>query len=153
MNARLSLATIADHLRTTLPSALGVARVGTGYDVDYLSAFAKTWPAVWIAAQRLRPIDDGGGYSGYYRQRCRVEVAIRLVVQRQIDGQVDAEARLNALHDAVAGVMCAWQPEGAELPFVWDSAADGEATESLMTADLIFSTSVMYANDTTKVTP
>lgn len=147
MNARLSLAAIATHLRTELPGVLGVLRVGTGYDRDYLTAFAKTWPAVWIAAQRLTPNDNGRGFSGVFRQHCKVEVAVRLVVQRYADGSIDGEARLNALHDAVADALKDWTPPGADEPLVWESAADGDATESLMTADLIFSTTVTYARD------
>ncbi len=145
MNARLSIAAIAAHLRT-LPALAGI-RIGTGYDRDYLTAFAKTWPAVWIAAQRMTRIDDGRGFSGCFRQHCKVDIAVRLVVQRYADGSVDAEQRLNALHDAVADALKDWTPPGADEPLVWESAQDGDSTESLMTADLIFSTTVTYARD------
>ncbi len=143
MNSRLSIAAIADHVRTALGAS--VQRVGTGYDRDYLQSFPKAWPAVWIAAQRLTRIDDGMAFSGVFRQHCKVEVAVRLVVQRYADGQLDGEARLNALHDAVADALKDWTPDGADQPLVWESAADGDATESLMSADLIFSTTVTYA--------
>lgn len=145
MNARLSIAAIADRIRERLPAALGVLRVGTGYDNDYLSAFPDTWPAVWVAAQRMSRLDDGRGFSGLYRQHCKVEVAVRLVVQRYVEGSTDAEDRLNALHDALADALKDWTPPGADQELVWEYAQDGEATSKLMTADLVFSTSVTYA--------
>ena len=147
MNARLSLSGIAKRLCGQLPDTLGVARTGTCYDRDYLTAFAKTWPAVWVAGQRLTPLDDGRGFSGQFRQHCKIEIAIRLVVQRYADGSTDAEERLNALHDAVADALKDWTPTGADEPLVWVSAADGDATESVMTADLIFSTTCTYARN------
>lgn len=147
MNARLSLKAIADRLRAHLDAGLGVARVGTCYDRDYLTSFPKAWPAVWVAAQRMTRMDDGRGFSGQFRQHCKVEVAVRLVVQRYADGSTDAETRLNALHDAVADVLKDWTPPGADEPLVWESAADGDANESVMSADLIFSTTVTYARD------
>lgn len=145
MNSRLSIAAIATQIKTSLTGAHSSVHVGTGYDRGYIAAFAKTWPAVWVAAQRLSPRDDGGGYSGMYRQRCKVEVAIRVVVQRYADGSIDGETRLNALHDAVSGAITGWQPSGADAPMVWESSSDGDMTESLMSADLIFSTSTTYA--------
>lgn len=141
MNGRLSLASVA----TRLTNKLTGVHVGTGYDRDYLTSFARTWPAVWVAAQRLQRMDDGRGWSGQFRQHCKVDVAVRLVVQRYADGSVDGEARLNTLHDAVADALKDWTPAGADTPLVWESAQDGDATESLMTADLIFSTSVTYS--------
>lgn len=141
MNARLSLGDIAQRLRGQIPGV----HMGTGYDRDYLTSFARTWPAVWVAAQRLQRMDDGRGWSGQFRQHCKVDVAVRIVVQRYPDGSVDGEARLNALHDAVADALKDWTPPGADTPLVWESAQDGDATESLMTADLIFSTSVTYS--------
>lgn len=143
MNGRLSIGAIATRLRAQ-PALAGV-HVGTGYDRDYVATFAKTWPAVWVAAQRLARMDDGRSFSGQFRQHCRVDVAVRLVVQRYAAGSIDAEARLNALHDAVAGALKDWTPTGADEPLVWESAQDGDANESVMTADMIFSTTVTYA--------
>lgn len=143
MNARLSIAAIAAQLRT-VPGLTGV-RIGTCYDRDYLTAFAKSWPAVWIAAQRMTVLDDGMAYSGQFRQHCKAELAVRLVVQRYADGSIDGEVRLNALHDAVVDAIKDWTPTNADQPFVLVSAADGDATESVMTADVIFSTTVTYA--------
>lgn len=143
MNARLSIAAIATHLRAQ--TALAGVRIGTGYDRDYLTAFPKIWPAVWIAAQRLSRIDDGRAFSGQFRQHCKVDIAVRLVVQRYADGSIDAESRLNALHDAVSDALKDWTPSGADEPLVWESSQDGDATESVMTADLIFSTTLTYA--------
>lgn len=145
MNGRLDLSAIATRLRTQIPGALGVARVGTCYDRDYLTAFGSVWPAVWVAAQRLNRIDDGRAYTGTFRQHCRVDVAVRLVVQRYADGSLDAETRLNALHDAVIDALKDWTPAGADEPLVIESAGDGEANQSLMVADLILSTTVTYA--------
>jgi len=66
VNARLTLTDIAARIRTELNDA--TIHVGTSYDRDYMTAFTKTYPAVWVAAQRLTPIDTGRGYSGLYRQ-------------------------------------------------------------------------------------
>lgn len=142
MNQRLSLAAIAEHLRAQ-PALEGV-HVGTGYDHDYLTEFGKRWPAVWIGAQRLRRITDGDGLSGYYLQDCNVDVVFRIVVQRYAAGDVSPEAALNSLHDALSSILCQYQPAGADSRFVWDSGQDGECSESVMTADLVFTCRVTY---------
>ena len=143
MNARLSIATLAATLRAT--PALAGMRVGTCYDRDYMTAFGKVYPSVWVAAQRMTVLDDGRAYSGQFRQHAKAEVAVRLVVQRYADGSLDAEARLNALHDAVVDALKDFTPPDADQPFVLVSAADGDASEAVMTADIIFSTTVTYA--------
>lgn len=142
MNGRISLALLATYLATK--SGFTTTKIGTCYDRDYLTSFAKVWPAVWIAGQRLIPTDDGRGLTDEYRQHCRVDVAVKLVIQRYKDGSIDAEARMNALHDSVAAAFAGYTPAGADQPFVWSSAADGEYNESVLTADLVFSTTVTY---------
>ncbi len=144
MNQRLDLTAIATYLRSQ--SGLAGVHVGTGYDRDYLTAFATTWPGVWVGAQRLQRNDDGRGYTDYYRQHCRVEIVVHLVVQRYADGETDPGPDLDALHEAVSTALLNYRPTGADEPFVWESSQDGEAFQSVMTADLVFSCTVTYAS-------
>lgn len=146
MNQRLSLSAIADHLRSR--PALAGTHVGTGYDADYLTSFGTTYPAVWVGAQRLSRLDDGRGYTGEYRQHCRVEVVFRLVVQRYAAGETNPEAALNSLHNSVVAALTAFRPSGADDAFVWESCQDGDLSESVMTADLVMSVTTTYASNT-----
>lgn len=146
MNTLLLLSGIATHLRAE-PALVGV-HVGTGRDVNYLVAVPKTWPAVWLIGVHMTPQDDGGGYSGQYRQRLKVTLPVMLIVQRYQDGRTDAEARMAALHDAVAAALTAWQPEGADTPLVWESSRDGEPHDSLLSFQLVFSTTATYTSPT-----
>lgn len=145
MNQRLSLSGIATHLRTQ--AALAGVHVGTGYDANYLTAFGTTYPAVWVGAQRLTRLDDGRGYTGQYRQHCRVEVVFRLVVQRYAAGEISPEGALNTLHDNVVAALTAYRPAGADDAFVWESCQDGDLSESVMTADLVMSVTTTYASN------
>lgn len=142
MNARLSLAAIADRLKAS-PLMTDVY-ISTSYQRDYLTAFGTTYPAVWVCGQRLTKASNSGNASGLYRQIVNVEIAVRLVVQRYADGITDAETALNMLADNVASVLKDWTPPGAEFALGWESAQDGPANESVVTADLIFSTKVIY---------
>lgn len=147
MNARLSLDAIRQHLDAALNTTPGTVKVGTTYQRSYVTEAASIFPAVWIGAQRLKPEDDGRGYDSLYRQHVRVDVVVRLVVPRYANGQLDGEAALNALHDAVSAAMLAYTPTGADEPFVWSSSQDGPPAESVLTADLIFSATVTYSKE------
>lgn len=142
MNGRLSLKAIAEHI----DAQVTVTRCGTGYDRDYLTNFGKAYPAVWVGAQRFVPTDNGRGFSSQFRQHGEVEIVVRLVVQRYADGSVDAETRLNALHDAVSSALLNWLPTGADEPFVYKSSTDGPLSESVMTVDMIFAATATYAS-------
>lgn len=143
MNGRLSLAEIKTRIATKVT---GLTRAGTGYDRDYLVTFPKAYPAVWVLAQRFTPTDDGRGLSSQFRQHGTVEVPIRLVVQRYADGSIDAEDRLNELHNAVSAAVLAWQPTGADEPFVFKQATDGPASESIITADIVVACTATYTD-------
>ena len=143
MNARLSLSDIASKLKTH--QGMTGVHVGTGYDLDYLTKFGTTYPAVWVGAQRWSKLDGGMSYSGLYRQHGKVDVVVRLVVQRYAVGDIDPESTLNTLHDDVIDALKDWVPQGAGSPFVIESTQDGDLSESVITADIIFSTTTTYA--------
>ncbi len=142
MNARLTLTDIAARIRTELNDA--TIHVGTSYDRDYMTAFTKTYPAVWVAAQRLTPIDTGRGYSGLYRQHARVEFVVNLVVQRYAENQPEVEAALNELHDAVCAALLGWTPTSASEHVVLVSSQDGPPSQTLSTVSIIFAVTTTY---------
>ena len=145
MNQRLSLAAIATHLKTQ--SALAGVHVDTSYARGYLSEFGKTYPAVYVDAQRLSATDDGkAGGSSCYHQRLKAVIRIYLVVQRYADGSVDPEQQLNTLHDAVFTALRNWKPGEAWASLVFDSSFDGDRNESVMTCEMQFSCSVLYTD-------
>ena len=142
MNQRIPLSAIAAHLVPLVPLA---ERIGTVYDRDYITAMqAQPVASVWIGAQRHTPLDDGGGGSGCYHQRMKCEIALRLIVPRYVEGQIDAESRINALHDQVLAAMRKYQPTEAWKQFVLGTSQDGPATESVCAVDTIFVSEVLY---------
>ncbi len=146
MNGRLSLAECKEHLKTVLND--DSVLVGTTKDRNYTTDLAKVWPAVWVGAQRARSLDDGSGYSGQYRQTMRIEIAIRVVLPRFVDGETDAEPRETDLCDRVSAAMLTWQPAGADQGFAWVSSGDGPAAESVLVVDMVFFTEATYARNT-----
>lgn len=138
---RIDLSAIADRLTDQLPQG---TYVSTAQANDYLTAFGKQWPAVWVVAQRLTPTDDGDGWSGAARQGVRIEVVVRILVQRLAEGVTDNSAALNDLHDAVASALFGWTPADADTPLVWRQSVDGAPSETLLTADMIFATESTY---------
>lgn len=144
MNARLSLAEFVARLDATLNVVPGSVYVSSAHARDYLTAFGKTVPAVWVIAQRLVPHGEGLGASGLYRQRVRIEVMVRIIVERYADGMTNGEAGLNALHDDVADCLKDWTPTGADRALAWVSSTDGAPFEGVLTADLIFFTHATY---------
>jgi hypothetical protein len=134
---------LLDQFAAAYPS-VNVARVGTIYERDYLKAYPITAPAVWVAGQNLTPIDKGDGYSSQFRQRCAVELGIRIVVKRYENGNTDPEVEMTTLFKAVAGSLKDWTPPNAESPFVWRRSNDGPGNDSVFYSDLYFSTDVLY---------
>lgn len=124
----------------------GIAKIASSLDHDFLSGVgeATNWPAVWVGAQRSTPIDDGKGYSGRVRQHVRVEIAIRVIVQRYIAGEGSEEDQLNRIADAVADALIGWTPGNGTRPLVWVQSIDGPPEQSVMTADLLFATEITY---------
>lgn len=147
MNARLTLTELRDRLHAQLNAGAVVTNpvyCGTGRDRDYVAQFTAQLPAAWVLAQRLTPIDDGRGYSGVFRQHCRVDFAVRVVVQRYADGVMQTELALNDLHNRVAAALLGWTPTGADYPLAFAMSQDGEETDSLATMDLVFQTQTTY---------
>lgn len=140
-NTRIPLNTI----ETRLQSILGHPTIycGTAYDKDFLTKFNTTFPAAWVIGQRMRPKDDGRGYSGLIRQHNNVEIIVRIVIQKQPIAD-DNDARLTALHNAVSDALIGWQPAQASRSLVWSLAQDGPPHEGVITADLIFQCEMVY---------
>lgn len=119
-------------------------RIGTTFDSDFASQFAKTAPQAWVIAQRARPMDDGRRVTGRYRQHMQVEVIIRIVMQRHKQGTFDNEESITSACNAVSAALLAWTPTGADEPFVFGGQTDGPYAESVVTADLSFQTTVTF---------
>jgi hypothetical protein len=144
MNALIDFDALAAHTRAALGPA--VQRVGTGYDVDYWTAFVKAYPAVWFCAQRhMRGKDNGRGYSGLVRQHLDTEIVVRIVVQRVKPGQVSAATSLKSLYEIVCNALVGYQPAEADFPLAFASITDGPSNESIVTADLVFTTGISFS--------
>lgn len=145
MNRRISLQDIATRLREQVSDSLGVAKIGTALDADYLSSIAASeFPAVWVGAQRSTPTTDGRGFTHRVSQDVVVELVVRLIVSRAIAGEFEEEDKLNRIADAAADALMGWTPTDAAVPITWVQSIDGPAEESVMTVDLLFRTQVRY---------
>ncbi len=152
MNARITLTAIRDRLDAQLNVGTVVADpvyCGTARDRDYVEKYRTTFPAVWVLAQRMTPLDDGRAFAGRFRQRMRVEFAVRVVAQRYADGVIQTELELNDLHDRVSAALAGWAMTGADEPLAFSLSQDGEPTESMATMDLVFTTSTTYQRSAT----
>lgn len=148
MIARLSLREAANHMLALPGNPFAGVTVDTFYAHDYLLRWAKVSPAVWFLGQRLTNLDDGRavqGYSSIKRQRMRVEIALRIIVARSVEGVIDSEPAMNTLHNKVAEGMFAWKITGAEQDFSISSVKDGVPYESIVAADLMFTTVAMFS--------
>lgn len=145
MNSRIALSDIAARLSSQLGPSV---HVGTCYDVNYLQDFAKQWPAVWVAGQRLRPVARNMNYTGNARQEMSVEVVLRVVVQRYVQDGSSPEAQLNGLHDNAIAATHGWKTANARLPFELGETVDGPPHQSVMTADIILRTQTLYRSTT-----
>jgi hypothetical protein len=142
MNARLNLTDIVAALKLALPAGTSVS---DAYAVGYLRDFGTKFPAVWVLAQRARSNgDDTDGYAGLLREHFTVEFVVRCVVQRYSDGATNAGAALNALMDAVTAALIGTSPGACEKPLVVISTQDGPASETVVYADIVFSTVITY---------
>lgn len=140
MNQRINLVEVAARIAANVSPTI---TVGTAFDANFISTFGKAFPAAWVVGQRARPMDDGRGYSGYFRQNLRVEVVVRIVVQKTPDTD-DVDARLSSLQNAVSDALIGWKPTNAARTLAWDLAQDGPPHEGVVTADLIFVTQTVY---------
>jgi hypothetical protein len=148
MNGRIPYASIVARITQQFAAAvpaLVVARVGHCMQNDYMQAFIDALPGVWVVGQRFLPTEDkSGGYSGNTRQHGRVEIGVRCVMARYVEGSVDAETLLDVLHRATAAALIGWKPTGADKSLLLLSAADGPADNSIVTIDMVFQTEVTY---------
>jgi len=146
VNQRISLTSIATRLREQLAQSLGVEKIGSALDADYLRTVGDPtyWPAVWVGAQRSTPINVGTGYTGRVRQDVAVEFVVRIICKRYVAGEQDEEDRLNRIGDAVADALIGWQPSNAVKPCTWVQSVDGPPEDSVMVLDLLFQTQVTY---------
>lgn len=119
-------------------------KFGTCYDVDYLSTFAKTWPAVWICGQRHRSLDIGQGYSQNLRQHLRIELIVRIVVQRYVEDGSNPAALMDSLHSKLVGALMGWTPTNARRALLLSESVDGPPHQSVLTTDVFFSTETTY---------
>lgn len=117
----------------------GTLRVGSSYDVDFADAFKTAKPAVWILGQSSYAIGDEGdaGYTQIMRIRTRVELVLRLVVQRGIAGTWNNDAEMKLLYDAVVDRLFNWAPEGAESNTFFVAAEDGDPNNTFIVVDLV----------------
>jgi len=146
MNRRIELTEIADRMRARLPLSLDIHRIGCAADTDFMDAVGNpdNWPGVWVGGQRSTPLGDGNGFSQRIAQEVRVEIVVRVIVPKHVDGETNQERRLNDISDAVADALIGWRPAGAAKALVWVSSTDGPPEQTVMTADLVFSTQVSY---------
>lgn len=146
MNRRITLASVAARIEARLDQLLGVVKIGTALDHDFLTAVGKptNWPAVWVGCQRSTPLDPGTGFSGRVRQEVRTEIVVRVIVAKVVAGETSQEQRLNDIADGVADVLIGWTPGNGNTPLVWVSSTDGPAEQSVQTVDLVFATTITY---------
>lgn len=143
---RLSMAQIA--ARIVAKAADPAIHVGTIFDQDYSEKFGKVWPAIWVGAIKTTPRDSGQGLTEIMRQNTNVQVALRLLIQRNPPASVttvDLETRVNALYNVVIQAMFGWTPTGARCPFAIASSVDGPASEPSCSVDVIVATQSAYS--------
>jgi hypothetical protein len=142
MNARLNLDDGVAALKLSLPANV---LVSDAYAVGYLRDFGTKFPAVWVLAQRARSNgDDTDGYAGLVREHFTVEFVVRCVVQRYSEGATNAGAALNALMDSVTNTLLGKVLPGCDKPLAVVSTQDGPASETVVYADIVFSTVITY---------
>lgn len=146
MNRRITLASIAERIAARIDQNLGVVKIGTALDHDFLTTVGKAiyWPAVWVGCQRSTPLTDGRGYSGRIAQEVQTEIVVRVIVAKVVAGETSQEQRLNDIADGVADVLIGWTPGNGVQPLSWISSTDGPAEQSVQTVDLVFKTQVSY---------
>lgn len=120
-------------------SVSGVLRVGSTYDKDFADAFKNAKPAVWILGQSSYAIGDESeaGYTQIMRIRTRIELVLRLVIQRGIAGKWNNDVEMKLLYDAVVDRLFNWEPTGSETNVFFVAAEDGDTNNTFITVDLI----------------
>jgi hypothetical protein len=91
--------------------------VGTRFDLNAPEKYGKTFPAVWIVAQRSRRISPvKGGYSGNHREEHEVEFLLEYHTERFASGATNNQADCDALCDAVFNKLSGWTVPGTTVP-------------------------------------
>lgn len=134
------------NITTRLTSQLaGTVHVGTADDVDFKSKFKEAGEQVWVLGQRVRPLDRGLGFTGPYRQKATVEVALTIVAPRFVQGVANNAAVISALRDATATALLGWKADDALDPFVLGSSTSGPVGESIALFYLTVQSSIMLS--------
>lgn len=132
-----------DELVTRAQANTSATRVGKSTERDYVEAFTKETPGVWIMAQRQTPLSDGKAAMGRPRQRMRTEILIRCILPRYTPGEYDREDPVRTLVNEVIDTFYAWKPTGADQPLTVAGITDGAADESFITVDILLETEVI----------
>lgn len=145
---RLNLQTIKDRLETNVVVAGQTITFGTAYDRNYMTAYSETFPAVWVAGQKLSAVSGSQPYTGLHHQKMRAVVPVRLVIQRYESGQTAAEDLMDQLFEQVYLAMFGWKSPDAAAAFYFDRTEDGPADDSILVADMFFSAEIRLRTTT-----
>lgn len=140
MTTRINLS----EVKALIEAAGGaISVIGTCFDRDYLDVAGQgEFPQVWIMGQRLRRRGDGVNSRGYH-QLLDVEVAVLCVVKRYADGDNSPEDALTELVGLVVDAIANLKVSNS-YSFRLDSIQDGDPSDSVMSAIVVFSTQVAY---------
>lgn len=138
---RISLAGVVTILQAELPTG---TYVGSAYERTYWTDSGRKFPGVWIGGQQIDAQDRGDRFTGVIRQSCRVRFAARVIVARAAPGVTDAEDELKDLCDAVESTLLGYTIDGTDGPLVLVSAADESPQESVLSALLVFETTLTW---------
>lgn len=137
------------EVKTYLSGIAGLAGVyiGTSLESNYLVELPKKNDAVWLMSQTLTRLGNTSGYSSIQRQRMNAELYVRIVSPRNADGVVDAETALDAKVQAVLDALYAWRPASGdtEIPFTITRYRDGMPFDTVVAADLIIASTVVFS--------
>ena len=135
IDVRIDLGMIAAKLSQDLSglAASDDLHIGTSFDNDFTTLYAKRTPAVWVLAQRIVPISSGGGFSGAFRQKMSVEVMTQIIVARSRPGVYNNEAQMSTIHTAVINSILGWRPNNGDGVFKFGVTQDGKSGEPLTT--------------------
>jgi len=139
---RLNLESIRDHLAASVVLSGETIRFGTAYERDYMTAYAQTFPAIWVAGQKIVSVAGRQSYSGLHHQKMKSTVPVRIVLQRYEDGQDSIETVMDSVFGQVYDCLFGWTPEGAESPMSFERTEDGPADTSILIADMFFTADI-----------
>lgn len=139
MSLRPDIAQIVTRLNAVVPPLVAGVYISTLFDNQFANKFGRVWPAIWVGGIRIIPRTAADGLTEIARQNSNVEVAFRLLVQRNPAGSLDdLEARVIALSDALDKAMFGWQPTWARNRFGLARYVDGPASEPSCSVDVYY---------------